>query len=479
MRLETTCDNEGLITRMSDRQTYNEVFANSTLEPDWDITEQIFQTHHELLLPCNTYQWVKGHQDDHRPYHALPIAAQYNIQADELADVYLHTTTAQSRLRSPLLPASKCSLEINKISFQAHYTRAIRHAASVPKLHKYLRRKFQWSKQIISSIDWDTFQLAANNYSTTDNHLLKLVYDQLPTRQHKAKFEPWVSTNCHYCDQEESFQHLLVCDNPISSHFRKQLILDINTTLTKSKAPQGFITAITTALQDWFQDKPILRNAPTITRMHRAIHSQSKIGWKFFLKGFLSTEWTTYLQYDHDRHAKDHQTTIDIPKLLSRLIKCIWQSQSNLWTAHLSNIHDKKNSTRSPDTTHELKTRIRTLHLHKDETLAVHRSEYFHEDLESYLHTATSNQMKSYLLNYGPAIHASIAAAKKWTHTTSILNYAGFHHDRPPPNSSSTRQPSTHVNREAPSHRKHSRWRPSQSVLDNFKTFFSPPKNPP
>jgi hypothetical protein len=54
-------DNEGLIQRLNNRRAYTTVYANSTLVPDWDLTEQIHATFQELSLPNHTFQWVKGH----------------------------------------------------------------------------------------------------------------------------------------------------------------------------------------------------------------------------------------------------------------------------------------------------------------------------------------------------------------------------------------------------------------------------------
>jgi hypothetical protein len=79
-------DNKGLVTRVSDRHKYTMVYANATLAADSDLsTEQIHQTLFEdAKIPCHAYEWVKGHQDDHREYESLPVTAQYNIRADNL-----------------------------------------------------------------------------------------------------------------------------------------------------------------------------------------------------------------------------------------------------------------------------------------------------------------------------------------------------------------------------------------------------------
>jgi hypothetical protein len=48
VKVESMSDNKGLIHRATDRKTYTNVYANSTLAPDWDITEEIHKTFAQL-----------------------------------------------------------------------------------------------------------------------------------------------------------------------------------------------------------------------------------------------------------------------------------------------------------------------------------------------------------------------------------------------------------------------------------------------
>jgi hypothetical protein len=178
-------DNKGLVTRVCDRRNDTMVYANATLTADWDLTEQIHQTFEEAKIPRHSYEWVKGHQDDHRDYESLPVPAQYNIRADELADIYMEIYNP-SHLLSPLLPAARCNFAIAHTTHQGHYTKAIRHQLALPPLFEFLRGRRHWRDGVETTIAWNSFQEAANNYHTTDNHLMKLVYDKLPTRKRKS-----------------------------------------------------------------------------------------------------------------------------------------------------------------------------------------------------------------------------------------------------------------------------------------------------
>jgi hypothetical protein len=236
LQLQTISDNEGLITRLKSRRQSSVVYANSTLDADWDITEAIHTTIQHLQIPNHSYGWVKGHQDDHRSFDDLPVVARFNIRADELAEEYMLEYQPTHTL-SPLLPACRCNFNIGPITHQGHYVREIRKTVALPALYAYLRRHNGWPSDTESEVEWDFFQEAADNYAASDNHLLKLVFDQLPTLKHKSKSYEWVSSTCKHCDQPESFDHLMRCQHSLSEQFRKKLPAAVLQYCNKQNAP--------------------------------------------------------------------------------------------------------------------------------------------------------------------------------------------------------------------------------------------------
>ena len=105
MVIEQYSDNAGLIRKLHNRSQYQVCYPNSTLDPDWDIVEQIHATTKQIGFHNHTFEWVKGHQDD-KPGAILDTNAQYNVRADELANEYF-STTATPNLLSPLLPSAR------------------------------------------------------------------------------------------------------------------------------------------------------------------------------------------------------------------------------------------------------------------------------------------------------------------------------------------------------------------------------------
>jgi hypothetical protein len=65
-------DNKGLLTRILQRCQYSANYATATLDPDWDILEQIYVAIQALKTPP-TFDHVKGRQDDKVTYAHLPL----------------------------------------------------------------------------------------------------------------------------------------------------------------------------------------------------------------------------------------------------------------------------------------------------------------------------------------------------------------------------------------------------------------------
>ena len=139
-RVVITSDNQGLIKRLLQRRKYNVVYPNATLEPDWDLTEQIHTIFTQTPKLDHTYSWTKGHQDDSNG--TLTTAAQYNIKADMISRRYINETDC-TQPTSPLLPASRCMLTLNGHTIHGHYASEIRLGYSTPILFQYLQSRHQ------------------------------------------------------------------------------------------------------------------------------------------------------------------------------------------------------------------------------------------------------------------------------------------------------------------------------------------------
>lgn len=139
LALNNISNNFGLITRLTSHNTYTSPYLNATLAPNWDLTEEIYQTMHHLQINTQSYEWVRGHQDRRVPFKRLDQEAKYNVRADELANsamAALHT----GHIISPILPHTGCYLNIGKHTCSGHYVPQL----SVPTLIHAVASENPW-----------------------------------------------------------------------------------------------------------------------------------------------------------------------------------------------------------------------------------------------------------------------------------------------------------------------------------------------
>ena len=507
-------DNKGMITSLQDRTQYTTVYPNTTLRPDWDLLEEIYQTYRETTLPNQEFQWVQGHQDRENQ-RKLSIEATFNIRADQLAGEVHNSpqSTPQQHSNTPLMHHTKCILYIGREAHHSHYSHNIRRAAATPAYQDYLKKRQGWTKATYNDVDWESFQAAARTYHSAEVHLLKLVYDKLPTNSNKAKYQPWISPKCHFCDQPETFTHLCRSKcNKRSITFQTNLTTKLQEYLQQANAPQDFQTQFLEAIHQWYSDTNPKNPTHGMSSNTPSTQRQAHIGWNHMLKGFLTKAWREQLikeirtnrllhwcTQNDDTHTNDpHNRPIDAPDepdfhitfprgapansystieataLISGIIKLIWAEMSTLWTAHLQYIHQYEASIALSAKATELKVQIRALHQMKTKSLAEHRTRYFFSDVEQYLAKATARQMATYVDRYRPAILHSVRRATKIATNSPILTtFQGFTLKTP------TKSHANHPAMEEEPHRKHTRMR--FAVPQSITTYFqrNKKKKPP
>jgi hypothetical protein len=442
-RIISFADNKGLITTLCRRTHYTTPYPNACLKPDWDLTEEIFQTYRSTDISQLTFSWVKGHQDSQKPLQQLAgaVEAQYNVTADQLSDEFM-VANPRSRPLSPITHSARCTLIIKGATIHSHFTKAIRDASSLPELYGYLRAKFQLTKEIFQTINWTWFQTAACNYNHTDNHLMKLVYDQLPTRYTKSTKggQSWLPVTCRFCDLEpETFEHLLKCDHSAGKDFRTALPRSIRSYCATRGAPHNFQVTIITAIEDWLRDKSPLQNIKNRAPVHSLAAIQARIGWSSFVKGFVAKQWQDYLEHElNSTHSQTADQPFDTDSFFPALIKCMWAQYTKFWTSHQQNLHAPTPTMNDdPVQLQELRLEIQQLHTLKGQVLSHHHNSYFPSDIDHFLQSSTISQLKTYVNNYKPAIYQRIKAAKQLSSKTRKLHqYTGFNRHQ----SSSTKQ---------------------------------------
>jgi hypothetical protein len=134
-------DNAELIRRCKAHLHYKEPFPNKTLRSEYVVTEQIYRTQAAYNIKA-TFYWVKGHQDNNKTYEELPLEAQLNIDADELAGEF-QEEYGKFRPLVHVLPSCPAMLAMRGISITSNYRKQLIRAYVEPQYIQHLQYKFQ------------------------------------------------------------------------------------------------------------------------------------------------------------------------------------------------------------------------------------------------------------------------------------------------------------------------------------------------
>ena len=502
-------DNQSMTTALKARQTYQTVYANATLKSDWELLEETHQTYSHLNPTKVEYKWIRGHQDQQPAlFDVLPPEVQFHIRADQLAGGQLMEMSYRSHIRAQMTTTTKCLLYVDNKACTGNYMSAIRRAMAEADYKEYMMRRHKWTDTTYADVDWEAFYAAASRHDSISANLMKLIHDKLPTNKLKSKYSPSVGPTCHFCQQEDTFDHLCTTScNPRSIAFRNSLKEEIMNYFKKTSTPKIFQERYLAAWTHWINldatsDTTMNQHNETLSR------SQTKIGWQQMFRGFLSKRWRRMLinAFQHERlklwctineqgtvppkeieigyrpmnhherrmekihnvHRKLHPT-----KYLAGLINITWKHMGNLWQEHTRFIHDGP-PLQSPVKRQELLHMIRTLHHARPKTMAAHQDRYFFADVEQYVTKASNLQMHRYIERYRPVILKSIQQAEKIaTQAPKITQF--FQSIRRSP-----RGQNNNPDNEEPKHRKHTRIRtPLTQKITAFFTKITTPAPPP
>jgi hypothetical protein len=246
-------DNQGMIRSLRDRSSYDKVYPNSTLRPDWDLLEDIVRQYQTIDLRSITFEWEKeGHQDEFDSHQELSTQARFNIRSKKLASMYTQQHGMSLIPMTPLYLSTRCQLIINGATITGNYRNTLRLASTETPLFEYLLTKHRWDDAVIDMIDWDSFCIAARNYSSTEVHFLKLVHDKLPLCRQVSQHQDWTQSECYYCSMPDTMDHLQQgkC-NPASFRYRIDLQALVQQYLKQRWCPEVLVDMFSSALETW------------------------------------------------------------------------------------------------------------------------------------------------------------------------------------------------------------------------------------
>ena len=177
--LSLVCDNSSFVNtvnKIADRQ--RKQFPNETLEPDWDVINEIVSL---IKNSKQTIEWIRGHQDGKMPKERLSLPAQLNCEADELANTAQEASKLEPLQRRMVRsPNNPIQVHVNNVTVTSKVKRTLRRLAMTPKLVARIQRKANWEEGVFNTIDWGSHKSSVQNLLSCGNHFIPTYLSIVP-----------------------------------------------------------------------------------------------------------------------------------------------------------------------------------------------------------------------------------------------------------------------------------------------------------
>ena len=257
--------------------------------------------------------WVKGHQDDDKPYNELPREARLNVDVDELATNHTtHHMKAKPMRRIDHIPCQLISLKINGQRFPSNWDANLRWTINGSYMKTYVKEKQGWDEETWNTIDFAFVKAYCKTTKSTAKHKwFKFMHNLQSTGERKQKMnrkgDDVNISQCPCCNRQmETQQHMVLCEvNPK----RTEALLELSNGGSTYKEHHNFTRAMTDCIEQWIYDptknpsiddstNPAIQNQKESmlplhmeSMMLKAIHEQNKLGWMNLLRGYISNKW--------------------------------------------------------------------------------------------------------------------------------------------------------------------------------------------
>ena len=337
-KIQCACDNQGLITRLNNRDKYQFLFPNLTLAPDWDLVEAGISIIRSTSQTKFEFEHVKGHQDDLLPTHQLSLPAKLNITADRKANSYMETYHPMFT-RVPMLPHTRVQLQTANGTITSHYAQNIHHQLGKQRLQEYVIERCMLPKDHLHDICWRLYSANLRYHKSTVLWNTKYLFDHLPTENTRGKYDITINRSCPYCNAPKGkWSHYLQCPL-VPWQTDKMLVLQqLRKCLEKQHTAPDIGFTIYYCLHQMFVGAPIDQLMIPF-HLKSTVLQQSRIGWLSFVKGLWHRDWSK-LQQDYYVVNQLSSHTMTGFSWSRQIMKNVWQSMHALWLTYTTLLHN-------------------------------------------------------------------------------------------------------------------------------------------
>ena len=263
--------------------------ARQTMEADMDIVlaykhlEQ--STHHTI-----NRQWVMGHADRKKKDNPESITEFEwdNISVDSAADDCVEHGGPPMQFEP--LPGYRAMLMLDGEWVTTHFRDCVDFAHNAPAMHEYAMRRLDITAREFDDIDWACIGKVRQKHQI--NRIVrtsKMMYRWLPVGHNWQKCKLH-SDKCPCCRAtDETFQHLMCCENDHLAAIRKEAISSFRTMCNKMKIPTNFADFFVKVIHAAMKNTIVEQT--TNDYLNTALKAQEQIGMYHLLVGFISITW--------------------------------------------------------------------------------------------------------------------------------------------------------------------------------------------
>jgi hypothetical protein len=410
-RVQLMTDNLGLLTRVEKCLPYLDPFPNTTLQPDWDVTNEIIVTLQSMQIKP-TFEHVRGHQDDHIEYDALPLDAQLNVDADHEAG-YHQTMFPAQRPLIPRLPHNRAQLCLSNKVISSKLKQSIRDAFTVPPYLEYLQQRHRWTPEAMASIDWKAYTQTVSRFGSQRIQITKLCNDLLPTARWANRYDSLTTQHCLHCGETEDRDHLVRCSFAPRLKWRGELLRHLRETHDSPENNPYLLDILIDGLDAWLRHQTIdLTRYPR--RYHQLIIEQTAIGWRHLFNGHITTQWR--IRQDKFLRQSNISTRAHTGSNWSlRTLTSLWTDFFRIWTDRNEAIHGHDLKSQNQARHRRLRAEMELLHSQRDQVLAVDSDVFIaaeNDALETFLTVSSATHIQNWLHVWKPIIVSSVQSAK-------------------------------------------------------------------
>jgi hypothetical protein len=190
-----------------------------------------------------------------------------------------------------LFPSAKTQLLINDVSITRKIPQAIRFAAGLGPIQKYLKTRNMWTDQILKEVYWEAHGNSHSYHQSQRCYLVKLCNRHLPNsktlHRRNMKYSP-IFCGCQ--DNTEDQHHYLQYAAPSCITWRLTMLTKVCTQLSRPTTNQQLQQPNLDCIDKALSGRAIMPNVP----FQNAMESQFGIGWLGMMYGYYFLSVTLY-----------------------------------------------------------------------------------------------------------------------------------------------------------------------------------------